>query len=138
MTLTHMIMPLMDFHCPLNMAFSTCLLSMLPINTTSYHWVVIIKILFFHYFVIVIHFFITSFSLHCISSYTFIKPYDSLKVKVCLWIEIKNNVYNVLQIQLGCTYGFTFIYLDVLYLKHLINSLIRSNLFKLIMCLSLL
>ncbi len=42
-------------------------------------------------------------------------------------------LYIVLKIQLGCTYGSTFIYFDVSDLKCLITSLTRSNSFKLIM-----
>jgi hypothetical protein len=49
-------------------------------------------------------------------------------VKECFWNEIKNNVYIVLQIQLGCTYGFAFICLDVFYPKRLIVSLTKVDL----------
>jgi hypothetical protein len=43
--------------------------------------------------------------------YKLVKPKNSLKVKTCPWNEIKSNVYIVVQIQLKCTYGSTFIYL---------------------------
>jgi hypothetical protein len=66
------------------------------------------------------------------------KPYNSLKVKDFFSNDIKNNVYIVLQIHLGCTRGFTFIYFDVLYPKCLIDSLAKVNSFKPIMGLYLL
>jgi hypothetical protein len=58
---------------------------------------------------------------------------NSSKVKDCFSNDIKNNVYIVLQICLGCTCGSTFIYFNVLYPKCLIDSLAKVNSFKPIM-----
>jgi hypothetical protein len=53
------------------------------------------------------------------------------------WVEIKNNIYIVLQIQLECTFWYAFIYFDALYFKHLIASLTMVDFLKPIMCLCL-
>jgi len=41
--------------------------------------------------------------------------YNSLKVKVCFWNEIKTTMYIMLQIQLKCTYGFIHLYTLMFY-----------------------
>ncbi len=82
-----------------------------------------ILLLVFHY--IVTH--------NIMSPYKHIKQWNSLKVKFYFWSDNFKNVYIVLQIQLGCAYGSTFIYLNVLYYKHLIVSFTRANSFNLIM-----
>jgi hypothetical protein len=111
------------------------LISIVPLNchlyvffSLFYDCCLTILLLIFHY--IVVH--------NIMSPYRPIKPYNSLKVKGYSWSEIQSSVYVVLQIQLRCTYGYTFMYINVLYPRCLIVSLTKVNSFKSIMCLCLL
>jgi hypothetical protein len=111
----------MHFPHPLNMTLSTCLQLVVPLSC--------------HYISITF-----SITLQLITSCCPIKLLDHrIHWRWKSTFKVKLKVMSiVLQIQLGCTYGFAFIYLDVLYPKCIIVSLSKVNSFKPIVGLCLL